>query len=65
MVLRQILTMTRRGQALVDPVEYLKIRISLLTEERGKNPDAATQLMFDKAIFELNEVLALLERTRV
>ena len=54
----------RRGLTSIDPKQYIRIRIDQLTEERGKNPEHTTQLMFDKAIFELNEVLALLERTR-
>ena len=63
MVLRQILTMTRRGPANPDPKEYIQIRIDQLTEERSKNSDQTTHMIIDKAIFELTEVLMLLERT--
>ena len=55
--------MTRRGPANPDPVQYIQIRIDQLTEERAKNSDQTTHMIIDKAIFELTEVLMLLERT--
>ena len=54
--------MTRRGQTKADPRKYIQIRIDQLTEERAKNPEHTTQLIIDKAIFELSQVLMLLER---
>ena len=54
--------MTRRGQTKADPRQYIRIRIDQLTEERVKNPEHTTQLIIDKAIFELSQVLMLLER---
>lgn len=61
-VQRQILNMTRRGPAKADPRQYIQIRIDQLKEERAKNTDVNTHMILDKAIFELTEVLMLLER---
>ena len=54
--------MTRRGQTKADPRQYIRIRIDQLTEERAKNTDVNTHMIIDKAIFELSQVLMLLER---
>jgi hypothetical protein len=47
----------------IDPRKYIRIRIKMLTDERAKNADATAHLVLDKCIFELREVLMLLERT--
>ena len=46
----------------IDPRKYIRIRIKMLTDERAKNADATAHLVLDKCIFELQEVLMLLER---
>ena len=45
-----------------DPRKYIRIRIKMLKDERAKNADATAHLVLDKAVFELQEVLMLLER---
>ena len=52
--------MRRRND--IDPRKYIRIRIKMLTDERAKNADATAHLVLDKSIFELQEVLMLLER---
>ena len=52
-----------RRRSNIDPREYIRIRIKQLTEERAKNEDTTAHLVLDKAVFELTEVLMLLERT--
>jgi len=47
----------------IDPRKYIAIRIKMLRDERAKNTDATAHLVLDKAIFELQEVLMLMERT--
>ena len=53
--------MPRRGTT-IDPRKYITIRIQQLSEERRKNQDSTAHLVLDKAIFELTEVLMLLDR---
>ena len=53
--------MPRRGVT-TDPRKYITIRIKQLQEERSKNADHTAHLVLDKAIFELTEVLMLLDR---
>ena len=52
--------MPRRGT--IDPQRYIRVRIEQLKEERQKNADHTAHLVLDKAIFELTEVLMLLDR---
>jgi len=47
----------------IDPRKYCRIRIKMLRDERAKNEDPTAHLVLDKAIFELTEVLMLMERT--
>lgn len=53
--------MPRRGTT-IDPRKYITTRIQQLSEERRKNQDTTAHLVLDKAIFELTEVLMLLDR---
>ena len=46
----------------IDPCKYIRIRLKMLRDERAKNQDATAHLVLDKTIFELTEVLMLLER---
>ena len=52
--------MRRRND--IDPAKYIRVRIKMLTDERAKNEDSTAHLVLDKCIFELQEVLMLLER---
>lgn len=45
-------------------IKYIEIRMEQLTEERAKNPDPQTQLIFDKAISELDIVCEMLKKER-
>ena len=53
--------MPRRGTR-IDAREYIRVRLQQLSEERQKNQDTTAHLVLDKAIFELTEVLMLLDR---
>ena len=53
--------MTRRKQT-IDPIDYIKVRMTQLTEERAKNDDVTAHMVLDKSIAELSIVLDLLER---
>jgi len=53
--------MPRRGTR-IDAREYIRVRLKQLSEERQKNQDTTAHLVLDKAIFELTEVLMLLDR---
>ena len=53
--------MTRRKQT-IDPIDYIKVRMTQLTEERAKNDDPTAHMVLDKSIHELSIVLELLER---
>jgi hypothetical protein len=46
----------------IDPAKYIRIRLEMLRDERAKNTDETAHLVLDKSIFELTEVLLLLER---
>ena len=52
--------MRRRND--IDPAKYIRVRIKMLRDERAKNEDSTAHLVLDKCIFELQEVLMLLER---
>tara|TARA_E500000178_G_scaffold354370_1_gene423097 strand:+ start:1654 stop:1824 length:171 start_codon:yes stop_codon:yes gene_type:complete len=52
--------MRRRND--IDPAKYIRVRIKMLRDERAKNEDQTAHLVLDKSIFELTEVLMLLER---
>ena len=51
----------RRGKP-PTALDYVRVRIEWLLEERAKNTDSTAQLVLDKSIFELGEVEMLLER---
>jgi|TARA_Y100000389_G_scaffold197203_1_gene231349 hypothetical protein len=51
----------RRGTK-PNPIDYIKVRIDLLREEKKKNEDNTAHLVLDKAIYELSVVLDLLIR---
>ena len=51
-----------RGRNDIDPAKYIRVRIKMLRDERAKNEDSTAHLVLDKSIFELREVLMLLER---
>ena len=51
----------RRGKP-PTPLDYVRVRIEWLEDERAKNTDSTAQLVSDKSIFELREVEMLLER---
>jgi len=51
----------RRGSK-SDPIDYIKVRIDLLHEEKKKNEDNTAHLVLDKAIYELSIILDLLTR---
>ena len=54
--------MVRRVRKDIDPVDYIKIRLKMLYDERAKNDDADTHMILDKSIYELSIVLDLLTR---
>ena len=54
--------MVRRVRKDIDPVDYIKIRLKMLYDERAKNDDANTHMILDKSIYELSIVLDLLTR---
>ena len=58
---RKHIHMTRRKQPL-DPIDYVRVRIDQLTQERTKNNDNHTHMILDESIAELSIVLDLLER---
>ena len=43
--------------------KYIKIRLKMLYEERAKNDDDVAHMVLDKSIFELHEILSMIERT--
>ena len=51
----------RRGKT-PSALDYVRVRIEWLEDERAKNTDTTAQLVLDKSIFELREVEMLLER---
>ena len=54
--------MVRRVRKDIDPVDYIKIRLKMLYDERNKNDDPNTHMILDKSIYELSIVLDLLTR---
>ena len=42
--------------------KYIKVRLQMLYDERAKNDDAVAHMVLDKSIFELHEVLGMIER---
>ena len=54
--------MVRRVRKDIDPVDYIKIRLKMLYDERAKNNDPNTHMILDKSIYELSIVLDLLTR---
>ena len=42
--------------------KYIKIRLKMLYEERAKNDDDVAHMVLDKSIYELHEVLGMIER---
>ena len=49
---------------MTDPIHYLEVRIEQLSEELKKNSSNGNDLILNKAIQELTEVLELLKRHR-
>jgi hypothetical protein len=43
--------------------KYIKIRLKMLYDERDKNDDDVAHMVLDKSIFELHEILSMIERT--
>ncbi len=54
----------RRGSK-PDPIDYIKVRLEFLHEEKKKNDNQTAHLVLDKAIYELSIVLDLLTRNGV
>ena len=50
---------------MTDPIHYLEVRIEQLSEELEKNSSNGNDLILNKAIQELTEVLELLKRHRM
>jgi len=42
--------------------KYIKVRLQMLYDERAKNDDEVAHMVLDKSIFELHEVLGMIER---
>ena len=54
----------RRGNK-TEAVDYIKVRLEFLHEEKKKNDNQTAHLILDKAIYELSIVLDLLTRNGV
>jgi hypothetical protein len=52
----------RRREKRSDPIEYLRLRIDMLAEERIKNDDEVAHMVLDKCCGELSYILEMLER---
>ena len=52
----------RRREKRSDPIEYLRLRIAMLAEERIKNDDEVAHMVLDKCCGELSYILEMLER---
>ena len=50
---------------MTDPIQYLTVRMTQLTEELDKNPSSENQMIIGKAVSELSIVLDLLKRERL
>tara|TARA_X000001316_G_C903279_1_gene20784 strand:- start:261 stop:428 length:168 start_codon:yes stop_codon:yes gene_type:complete len=54
----------RRGNK-TEAVDYIKVRLEFLHEEKKKNDNQTAHLVLDKAVYELSIVLDLLTRNGV
>ena len=45
-------------------LEYIKVRVAMLAEERGKNDDEVAHMVLDKCVGELCYVMEMIERDR-
>ena len=43
-------------------LEYIKVRVAMLAEERGKNDDEVAHMVLDKCVGELCYVMEMIER---
>ena len=59
-----VFTLDDTYKPMTDPIDYLEVRISQLTEELKKNPTNGNDLILGKAIAELTIVLDLLKRNK-
>ena len=57
-----LFTLDDTCKPMTDPIDYLEVRISQLTEELEKNSSNGNDLILGKAIAELTIVLDLLKR---
>ena len=59
-----LFTLDDTCKPMTDPIDYLEVRISQLTEELEKNSSNGNDLILGKAIAELTIVLDLLKRNK-
>ena len=45
-------------------LEYIKVRVAMLAEERAKNDDPVAHMVIDKSVGELCYVMEMIERDR-
>ena len=60
-----LFTLDDTCKPMTDPIDYLEVRISQLTEELEKNSSNGNDLILGKAIAELTIVLDLLKRNKL
>ena len=58
------MTGSRRNLNRDKVLEYIKVRIAMLAEERGKNDDEVAHMVIDKSVGELCYVMEIIERDR-
>ena len=55
---------SRRNSQRDKVLEYIKVRIDMLAEERTKNDDEVAHMVLDKCVGELCYVMEMIERER-
>ena len=58
------MTGSRRNLNRDKVLEYIKVRIAMLAEERGKNDAEVAHMVIDKIVGELCYVMEMIERDR-
>jgi len=58
------MTGSRRNLNRDKVLEYIKVRIAMLAEERGKNDDEVAHMVIDKSVGELCYVMEMIERDK-
>ena len=56
------MTGSRRNSNRDKVLEYIKVRVAMLAEERAKNDDPVSHMVIDKSVGELCYVMEMIER---